>query len=158
MVAIWGTFCLPQLTTLDTLLFFSSTDSCCRKMTFGRVSDLGQFIRESEPEPDVKKSKGWPSSSPFLLVLQFPWRLYTLWSCGCRSVLYGPLSTKRKARLNRRSSLGLPCPKAALTFCHYTSPWANVTGGQLLFRESSGDGGMWGEIQGRRMSPSGALL
>lgn len=27
-------------------------------MTFGRVSDLGQFIRESEPEPDVKKSKG----------------------------------------------------------------------------------------------------
>lgn len=29
-----------------------------RKMTFGRVSDLGQFIRESEPEPDVKKSKG----------------------------------------------------------------------------------------------------
>ncbi|KAK2111069.1 hypothetical protein P7K49_010815 [Saguinus oedipus] len=27
------------------------------KMTFGRVSDLGQFIRESEPEPDVKKSK-----------------------------------------------------------------------------------------------------
>ncbi|XP_031323403.2 A-kinase anchor protein 10, mitochondrial isoform X1 [Camelus dromedarius] len=28
------------------------------KMTFGRVSDLGQFIRESEPEPDVKKSKG----------------------------------------------------------------------------------------------------
>lgn len=29
-----------------------------RKMSFGRVSDLGQFIRESEPEPDVKKSKG----------------------------------------------------------------------------------------------------
>ncbi|XP_030894308.1 A-kinase anchor protein 10, mitochondrial, partial [Leptonychotes weddellii] len=29
------------------------------KMTFGRVSDLGQFIRESEPEPDVKKSKGF---------------------------------------------------------------------------------------------------
>ncbi|XP_049632808.1 A-kinase anchor protein 10, mitochondrial [Suncus etruscus] len=28
------------------------------KMSFGRVSDLGQFIRESEPEPDVKKSKG----------------------------------------------------------------------------------------------------
>ncbi|XP_054427143.1 A-kinase anchor protein 10, mitochondrial isoform X1 [Pteronotus mesoamericanus] len=28
------------------------------KMTFGRVSDVGQFIRESEPEPDVKKSKG----------------------------------------------------------------------------------------------------
>ncbi|XP_073172091.1 A-kinase anchor protein 10, mitochondrial isoform X1 [Lepidochelys kempii] len=28
------------------------------KMTFGRVSDLGQFIRESEPEPDIKKSKG----------------------------------------------------------------------------------------------------
>ncbi|XP_071994533.1 A-kinase anchor protein 10, mitochondrial [Engystomops pustulosus] len=28
------------------------------KMTFGKVSDLGQFIRESEPEPDVKKSKG----------------------------------------------------------------------------------------------------
>ncbi|XP_074120007.1 A-kinase anchor protein 10, mitochondrial isoform X1 [Sminthopsis crassicaudata] len=28
------------------------------KMTFGRVSDLGQFIRESEPEPDVKKSRG----------------------------------------------------------------------------------------------------
>ncbi|XP_060059149.1 A-kinase anchor protein 10, mitochondrial isoform X2 [Erinaceus europaeus] len=28
------------------------------KMTFGRVSDLGQFIRESEPEPDMKKSKG----------------------------------------------------------------------------------------------------
>ncbi|XP_060115267.1 A-kinase anchor protein 10, mitochondrial [Heteronotia binoei] len=28
------------------------------KMSFGRVSNLGQFIRESEPEPDVKKSKG----------------------------------------------------------------------------------------------------
>ncbi|KAK9412576.1 A-kinase anchor protein 10 mitochondrial [Crotalus adamanteus] len=28
------------------------------KMTFGRVSNLGQFIRESEPEPDIKKSKG----------------------------------------------------------------------------------------------------
>ncbi|KAM3854796.1 A-kinase anchor protein 10, mitochondrial isoform 4-T4 [Vipera latastei] len=28
------------------------------KMSFGRVSDLGQFIRESEPEPDLKKSKG----------------------------------------------------------------------------------------------------
>ncbi|XP_040279266.1 A-kinase anchor protein 10, mitochondrial [Bufo bufo] len=28
------------------------------KMSFGTVSDLGQFIRESEPEPDVKKSKG----------------------------------------------------------------------------------------------------
>ncbi|XP_064425019.1 A-kinase anchor protein 10, mitochondrial isoform X1 [Latimeria chalumnae] len=28
------------------------------RMTFGRVSELGQFIRESEPEPDVKKSKG----------------------------------------------------------------------------------------------------
>ncbi|XP_069800568.1 A-kinase anchor protein 10, mitochondrial [Dendropsophus ebraccatus] len=28
------------------------------KMTFGTVSDLGQFLRESEPEPDVKKSKG----------------------------------------------------------------------------------------------------
>ncbi|KAM4794804.1 A-kinase anchor protein 10, mitochondrial [Rhinophrynus dorsalis] len=28
------------------------------KMTFGMVSDLGQFIREAEPEPDVKKSKG----------------------------------------------------------------------------------------------------
>ncbi|XP_053312946.1 A-kinase anchor protein 10, mitochondrial [Spea bombifrons] len=28
------------------------------KMTFGTVSDLGQFMREAEPEPDVKKSKG----------------------------------------------------------------------------------------------------
>ncbi|NP_001084758.1 A-kinase anchoring protein 10 L homeolog [Xenopus laevis] len=28
------------------------------KMTFGTVSDLGQFIREAEPEPDMKKSKG----------------------------------------------------------------------------------------------------
>ncbi|XP_018104308.1 A-kinase anchor protein 10, mitochondrial isoform X2 [Xenopus laevis] len=28
------------------------------KMSFGTVSDLGQFIREAEPEPDVKKSKG----------------------------------------------------------------------------------------------------
>lgn len=37
----------------------------CRKMTFGRVSDLGQFIRESEPEPDVKKSKGLLSSFNF---------------------------------------------------------------------------------------------
>ncbi|XP_054611007.1 A-kinase anchor protein 10, mitochondrial isoform X2 [Dunckerocampus dactyliophorus] len=27
-------------------------------MTFGRVNELGQFIREAEPEPDVKKSKG----------------------------------------------------------------------------------------------------
>lgn len=37
--------------------------SLFRKMTFGRVSDLGQFIRESEPEPDVKKSKGLLSVS-----------------------------------------------------------------------------------------------
>lgn len=29
-----------------------------RKMTFGKVNELGQFIRESEPEPDAKKSKG----------------------------------------------------------------------------------------------------
>ncbi|KAF5911922.1 hypothetical protein HPG69_015900 [Diceros bicornis minor] len=36
------------------------------KMTFGRVSDLGQFIRESEPEPDVKKSKGlWCFYTPY---------------------------------------------------------------------------------------------
>lgn len=45
-----------------------STASCCRKMTFGRVSDLGQFIRESEPEPDVKKSKGLLSPSSFASV------------------------------------------------------------------------------------------
>lgn len=30
----------------------------CRKMTFGKVNEMGQFIREAEPEPDVKKSKG----------------------------------------------------------------------------------------------------
>lgn len=30
----------------------------CRKMTFGKVNELGQFIGEAEPEPDVKKSKG----------------------------------------------------------------------------------------------------
>uniref|UniRef100_A0A3B4AYS6 RGS domain-containing protein n=1 Tax=Periophthalmus magnuspinnatus TaxID=409849 RepID=A0A3B4AYS6_9GOBI len=29
------------------------------KMTFGKVNELGQFIREAEPEPDVKKSKGF---------------------------------------------------------------------------------------------------
>lgn len=29
-----------------------------RKMTFGKVNEMGQFIREAEPEPDVKKSKG----------------------------------------------------------------------------------------------------
>ncbi|XP_062341169.1 A-kinase anchor protein 10, mitochondrial [Osmerus eperlanus] len=28
------------------------------KMTFGKVNELGQFIGEAEPEPDVKKSKG----------------------------------------------------------------------------------------------------
>ncbi|XP_072099720.1 A-kinase anchor protein 10, mitochondrial isoform X1 [Mobula birostris] len=28
------------------------------RMTFGKINELGQFIRESEPEPDVKKSKG----------------------------------------------------------------------------------------------------
>lgn len=27
-------------------------------MTFGKVNELGQFVREAEPEPDVKKSKG----------------------------------------------------------------------------------------------------
>lgn len=27
-------------------------------MTFGMVNEMGQFIREAEPEPDVKKSKG----------------------------------------------------------------------------------------------------
>lgn len=43
-----------------------------RRMTFGKVNELGQFIREAEPEPDVKKSKGMrPSrcfSSLFLLL------------------------------------------------------------------------------------------
>lgn len=29
-----------------------------RRMTFGKVNEMGQFIREAEPEPDVKKSKG----------------------------------------------------------------------------------------------------
>uniref|UniRef100_A0A8C7XTV6 A kinase (PRKA) anchor protein 10 n=1 Tax=Oryzias sinensis TaxID=183150 RepID=A0A8C7XTV6_9TELE len=29
------------------------------KMTFGKVNELGQFIREAEPEPDVKKSKAF---------------------------------------------------------------------------------------------------
>lgn len=33
-----------------------------RKMTFGKVNELGQFIREAEPEPDVKKSKGMTHS------------------------------------------------------------------------------------------------
>lgn len=45
-------------------------------MTFGKVNEMGQFIREAEPEPDVKKSKGtdetpalpfpsaWPLSPP----------------------------------------------------------------------------------------------
>uniref|UniRef100_A0AAR2LRQ5 RGS domain-containing protein n=1 Tax=Pygocentrus nattereri TaxID=42514 RepID=A0AAR2LRQ5_PYGNA len=28
------------------------------RMTFGKVNELGQFIREAEPEPDIKKSKG----------------------------------------------------------------------------------------------------
>lgn len=28
------------------------------RMTFGKVNELGQFVREAEPEPDVKKSKG----------------------------------------------------------------------------------------------------
>ncbi|KAM6983887.1 A-kinase anchor protein 10, mitochondrial [Tautogolabrus adspersus] len=28
------------------------------RMTFGKVNEMGQFIREAEPEPDVKKSKG----------------------------------------------------------------------------------------------------
>uniref|UniRef100_A0A8C2E6U4 A kinase (PRKA) anchor protein 10 n=1 Tax=Cyprinus carpio TaxID=7962 RepID=A0A8C2E6U4_CYPCA len=28
------------------------------RMTFGKGNELGQFIREAEPEPDVKKSKG----------------------------------------------------------------------------------------------------
>lgn len=43
-----------------------------RKMTFGKVNELGQFIREAEPEPDVKKSKGTirsrSSLSPFSLL------------------------------------------------------------------------------------------
>ncbi|TSP36082.1 A-kinase anchor protein 10, mitochondrial [Bagarius yarrelli] len=28
------------------------------RMTFGKINELGQFIREAEPEPDVKKSRG----------------------------------------------------------------------------------------------------
>lgn len=47
-----------------------------RKMTFGKVNELGQFIREAEPEPDVKKSKGkmhseiFPAPPPLLVLLR----------------------------------------------------------------------------------------
>lgn len=37
----------------------------CRKMTFGKVNEMGQFIREAEPEPDVKKSKGADHQTQF---------------------------------------------------------------------------------------------
>lgn len=37
-----------------------------RRMTFGKVNEMGQFIREAEPEPDVKKSKGMTDSSSLL--------------------------------------------------------------------------------------------
>lgn len=41
------------------IVFVVSCPFCCHsKMTFGKVNELGQFIREAEPEPDVKKSKG----------------------------------------------------------------------------------------------------
>ncbi|CAB1316426.1 unnamed protein product [Coregonus sp. 'balchen'] len=36
----------------------ASLDPESLRMTFGKVNELGQFIREAEPEPDVKKSKG----------------------------------------------------------------------------------------------------
>lgn len=50
----------------------SSVSFCfrlCRKMTFGKVNEVGQFIREAEPEPDVKKSKGLDPESLGLLSL-----------------------------------------------------------------------------------------
>lgn len=47
---VWGLSFLFLLTRLP--------HSLIRKMTFGKVNELGQFIREAEPEPDVKKSKG----------------------------------------------------------------------------------------------------
>lgn len=47
---------IVDATSLDPETLYQRTYA--GKMTFGTVSDLGQFIRESEPEPDVKKSKG----------------------------------------------------------------------------------------------------
>lgn len=77
-------YCLTTVTCLCLKLssvpfFFFLSVSCLhsplllclfRRMTFGKVNELGQFIREAEPEPDVKKSKGksplgkfWPPAS-----------------------------------------------------------------------------------------------
>lgn len=42
-----------------------------RRMTFGKVNELGQFIREAEPEPDVKKSKGMRPSRCFSSLFPF---------------------------------------------------------------------------------------
>lgn len=42
-----------------------------RRMTFGKVNELGQFIREAEPEPDVKKSKGRTHTYTHLLLKTF---------------------------------------------------------------------------------------
>lgn len=42
-----------------------------RRMTFGKVNELGQFIREAEPEPDVKKSKGMRPSRCFSSLFSF---------------------------------------------------------------------------------------
>lgn len=62
--------CTHQASSRQTAVFtrvclsvFISPDCLFRKMTFGKVNELGQFIRESEPEPDAKKSKGGGSPS-----------------------------------------------------------------------------------------------
>ena len=41
-------------------------------MTFGKVNEMGQFIREAEPEPDVKKSKGMKTLTLVFISLFYP--------------------------------------------------------------------------------------
>lgn len=49
-----------------------------RKMTFGKVNEMGQFIREAEPEPDVKKSKGTIRSLFYLYLSHYPLCIFAL--------------------------------------------------------------------------------
>ncbi len=46
-------------------------------MTFGKVNELGQFIREAEPEPDVKKSKGRAHTHTHTCIRICSWELFS---------------------------------------------------------------------------------
>lgn len=82
--AVWMLSCMPQapLVHICSVCCLDRSPFLCplRKMTFGKVNEMGQFIREAEPEPDVKKSKGTIHSHLSLSLLYLHLSHYSLCS------------------------------------------------------------------------------